>query len=161
MLSVLFCGCFSIRCHTNKFLVMSSCTQEGYKCITLAVAVQEGLLNRQSFISSNNPLGFSKDKRLFSRATAHNKTRLSVSKRPSARTPVHTTTTARTSESALSAGQDQTGPAGTDTRRPSTTPPMIPTCMARPQYTTDAPVKRVTRCKQFKIYWFLERSKTM
>ena len=140
---------------------MSSCTQEGYKCITLAVAVQEGLLNRQSFISSNNPLGFSKDKRLFSRATAHNKTRLSVSKRPSARTPVHTTTTARTSESALSAGQDQTGPAGTDTRRPSTTPPMIPTCMARPQYTTDAPVKRVTRCKQFKIYWFLERSKTM
>ena len=35
----------------------------------------------QSFISSNNPLGFSKDKRLFSRATAHNKTRLLVSKR--------------------------------------------------------------------------------
>ena len=54
MLSVLFWGCFSIRCHTNKFLVMSSCTQEGYKCITLAVAVQEGLLFGRYFFRSRS-----------------------------------------------------------------------------------------------------------
>ena len=110
----------------------------------------------QWFISSNNPLGFSKDKRLFSRATAHNKTGLSVSKdhqvigikRPSAKTPVHTTTAARSSEIPSSAGRDKTAPAGTDTRCPSTAPPMIPTCMARPQYNTDAPVKSGTRCMQ-------------
>ena len=33
---------------------MSSCTQEGYKCITLAVAVQEGLLFGRYFFRSRS-----------------------------------------------------------------------------------------------------------
>ena len=54
MLSVLFWVFFSIWSHTNKILVKSSCTHEGYKCITLAFAVQEGLLFGLYFIRSRS-----------------------------------------------------------------------------------------------------------
>ena len=60
-------------------------------------------------------------------------------------TPVHMATTAKISESAPRAHRDQAGQAGIATRCPSTIPPRMLTCMARPQCCTDAPeaLKRI------------------
>ena len=52
---------------------------------------------------------------------------------------MHMATTAKISESAPRAHRDQAGQAGIATRCPSTIPPRMPTCMARPQCCTDAP----------------------
>ena len=49
-----FSRCFSSCSDENLFQMKSWCTQEGYKCITLAVGVQEGILFCRYFFRSRS-----------------------------------------------------------------------------------------------------------